>query len=125
MYPVFLIHSSLSGLLCCLPVLGIVARAAVNIGMHVSFLNLSFLWVYTQEWDCRVHMATLVFSVFFFFFNEEPSWWLCQFTFPLTVCESSLFSVPFSACIICRVSDDGHSDRYEVVPRCGLDAAFL
>ena len=27
--------------------------AAVNIQVHVSFLNYSFVWVFSQEWDAR------------------------------------------------------------------------
>ena len=38
MYHIFLIHSSVDGLSGCFHVLVIVTSAAVNIGMHVSFL---------------------------------------------------------------------------------------
>ena len=68
-------------------------------------------------------MASLIFC----FFEETVlfSMVALQFTFPLTVFKSSLFPTPFLACIICIRSDDGHSDRYEVVPHCGFDRAFL
>ena len=36
----------------------------------------------------------------------------------LTVWEGSLFSTPSPAFIICRRSDDGHSDWCEVIPHC-------
>ena len=50
-YHIF-ICSSVIGHLGCFHVLAVVNSAAVNIGMHVSF-QMSFLWIYAQEWDCR------------------------------------------------------------------------
>ena len=38
-----------------------------------------------------------------------------QLTFPPTVQEGSLFSTPSSAFVVCRFSDDGHSNRCEVI----------
>ena len=46
MYHSVCIHSPVSGPLGCLPVLAVVKKSAVNIGMHVSFL-----WIYAQDWD--------------------------------------------------------------------------
>ena len=55
------IHSSADGHLgCFFHVLAIVNTAAVHAGVHVSFLNYSFLWIYAKEWD---HMIAL-FLVF-------------------------------------------------------------
>ena len=33
-------------------VLAVVNGAAMNIGVHVSFLNSSFVPLYAQQWDC-------------------------------------------------------------------------
>ena len=38
MYHIFFVHSSTDGHLVCLPILAIVDSAAVDTGMHVSFL---------------------------------------------------------------------------------------
>ena len=47
----FFMHSSVDGHLACFQVLAIMYSAAMTIGIHVSFLNYSFLWIYAQEWD--------------------------------------------------------------------------
>ena len=46
--------------------MAVVAQAAVNIRVRVSFQNLSFLWVHTQEWDRRV-----IWQVLFFVFLKR------------------------------------------------------
>jgi len=43
MYHIFFIHSSVNGDLGCLHVLAVVNSVAVNIGVHVSFLNYDLL----------------------------------------------------------------------------------
>ena len=45
-------------------------------------------------------------------------------TFPPTVQEGSLFSIPSPAFIVCRFFDDGHSDQCEVIPHCSIDLHF-
>jgi len=52
------------------------------------------------------------------------SMWLYQITFPSTVQEHSLFSTPSLAFIVCRLFDDGNSDRCEVIAHCGFDLHF-
>ena len=39
--------------------------------------------------------------------------------------EYYLFSTPSPAFIVCRFSDDGHSDQCEVIPHCSLDLHSL
>ena len=41
-----------------------------------------------------------------------------QFTFPSTVRDGSLFSIPPPPFVICRLINDNHSDQREVVPHC-------
>ena len=38
--------------------------------------------------------------------------------------EGSLFSIPSSAYIVCRIFDDGHSDQCEVISHCSFDLHF-
>ena len=49
-------HSTVSGHLGCFCDLAVVISAAVNLGRGGSciFSNYSFLWIYAQEWDCRI-----------------------------------------------------------------------
>ena len=41
-----------------------------------------------------------------------------------TVQEGSLFSTPSPAFVVCRLFDDGHSDRCEVISHCSFDLHF-
>ena len=66
---IIFIHSSVSGRLGCCHVLAIVNSAAVNIGVHVSFLIESFVQIYAQEWDCWIT------SYFHIYFSEVPPYW--------------------------------------------------
>ena len=50
--------------------------------------------------------------------------WLYQFTFPPTVLEGSLVSTASPAFVVCRLFDDDHFDRWEVMPHCSFDLPF-
>ena len=50
----FFMHSSVNGYLGCFHVSAIVTGVAMNIGMQCIFSNKNFLWIHTQEWDCRI-----------------------------------------------------------------------
>ena len=54
MHHTFYIHSSVDGHLGCLCVLAVVNGAAMNIGVHVTFWIMVFLWIYAQKWYCNV-----------------------------------------------------------------------
>ena len=49
---------------------------------------------------------------------------LYQFTFPPAMQEGSLFSTPFPAFIVCRLFDEGHCERCEVISHCSFDLHF-
>ena len=51
-------------------------------------------------------------------------YWLYQFTFPATVQECSLFSTPSPAFIICRLFDNDHFDRCDVISYYSFDLHF-
>ena len=120
MYHSFFVHSSVDGHLDCFRVLAIVNSAAVNNGIRVQFwgsfgyfFSFGFLRVYAQERDCWI-----IWWFYSQFFKESPyhlPQWLFQFTFPPTVQEHSLFSIPSPAFIVCGLVDDGHSDQCEVI----------
>ena len=57
---IFLIHSSVDGHLGCLHALAIINSAAMNMGVHVSFLNDSFIQIYTQKWDYWIIYGYLI-----------------------------------------------------------------
>ena len=87
------------------------------------FFSFDFLRVYAQEWDFWV-----IWWFYSQFLKESPyclPQWLYQFTFPQTVQQGSLFSTPSPAFIVCRLFDDDHSDRCEVIPHCGFDCISL
>ena len=69
------------------------------------------------------HMETLIL----FFFEERPYCflqWLHQFPLSQQCKRVSLFSTASPASIIHQLSNDGHSDQYEVVPPCSVDLPF-
>ena len=51
----FFIHSSTDGLLGCFHVLALINNPVTNMGVHISFwVNVLFLWLYSQEWNCWI-----------------------------------------------------------------------
>ena len=122
MYHSFFIHLSVDGHLDCFHVLATVNSAAVNIGVHVSFLVLISSGYYAQEWDCWV-----IWWFYSQFFKESPyrlPQLLYQFTFPPKMQEHSLFSTSSPAFIVCRLFDECHSDWCEVISHCSFDLHF-
>ena len=70
------------------------------------------LWIFAQEWDCRVslqygtsHNFPQYGSSIVSFFKETPCccpWWSRPFTFLPTVWEDSLLSTPSPVFIVCE-----------------------
>ena len=118
------IHSSANRHLGCVHVLTILSSAAVNNVIHVS-LSILVSSGYMSTSGIAGSYAGYISS-----FLKESLQWLYQFTFPPAMQESSLFSTPSLAFIVCRLFffnrlfDDDHSDWCEVVSHCSFDLHF-
>ena len=114
----FFIHSSVDGHLGCFHVLVIVNSAAMNSGIHVSFsIFVSSGYMprngiagsYGGFIPSFLRNLHTVFHIGYINLNSHHSW---EFK------EHPLFSTPSPEFIVCRLFDDGHSDRWEVIPHC-------
>ena len=59
---IIFIHSSADGHLGCFHVLATANSVAINTGVHVSFLNYSFLQIHAQEWNYLVYASSKVLT---------------------------------------------------------------
>ena len=90
---------------------------------YMSLFQLFFPWGICLGVGLLGHIVVL----FLVFLLSVPS---CIVTVSIyipytpTVQESSLFSIPSPAFIVCRLFDDGHSDQGEVISHCGFDLHF-
>ena len=117
-YRLFFVHSSVQGHLDCLHVLTIVNSAAMNTGVQYLF-EIEFCPDICPGVGLLDH--TIILSLVFEYCFPQ---WLHQLTCPPTVQEGSLFSASSLAFVSCRVFNDSHPDRYEVVPYYSFNLHF-
>ena len=119
--PHFFIHLSVDGHLRCFHVLAVVNRAAVNIGVHVSFSilvssgykpgsGIALIWWFNSSFLRNLHIL-----------HSSCTSLHSHQQFKRV---GSLFSTPSPAFIVCRLLDSSYSDQREMVPHCGFDLHF-
>ena len=117
-YHNFLIHSSIDGHLGCFHVLAIINSAAMNSGIHV---NVSILVSsgYMPRSGIAGSYSGFIPSLLRNLYMSSivaVSVYICTNT--------SLFSTPSPAFVVCRLFKVGHSDWCEVISHCSFDLHF-
>ena len=125
---IFFVHSSVYGHLGCFCILtAVVNKAAMSIGVHVSFW-ISFLCLSDKYPGVELPSHIIVLLLAFW----ETSILFSILTVPIyipvpiynPVYKGSLSSTSLPTFVICVLFDDRHTYRHEMISHCGLDLHF-
>ena len=125
MYHNFFIHSSVDGNLGCFHVLAIVNSAGMNNGIHVSF-SVLVTSGYMPKTGIAGSYGGFIPSLIR---NLHTVFHSGCISLPVHQCKSNsssphLLFVDSPAFIVCRLLDESHSDRCEVMSYCSFDLHF-